>query len=192
MRRPARAVGWLLTFAYRVALYAFPRDFRMRFGPQMLESFEYYRSSRDMAGAGIVKGTHGIGEVIMQGIGERFARLLRHMLPTRARSGHRALKQPVLRQLAGRYAADARFALRSFRRTPVFTFTALAILTIGIGASTAVFSVVNALVFRGLPFPDAGRLVRIVETYRPPNGPAERRAVSYPDYLDWIERETKI
>src|SRR5262245_14693647 len=51
-----------------------------------------------------------------------------------------------------------RHALRSLRRTPSFTLTALAILSIGIGATTAVFSVVNSVLIKPLPYPDAERL----------------------------------
>ena len=54
---------------------------------------------------------------------------------------------------------DARYTLRSFRKNPLFTFTAITTLAVGIGAATAVFSVVDPLLFRSLPYADAGRLV---------------------------------
>ncbi len=56
---------------------------------------------------------------------------------------------------------DLRYALRTFRREKGFCAIAIAILALGIGANTAIFSVVNALLFRPLPFRDAGRLVWI-------------------------------
>lgn len=56
---------------------------------------------------------------------------------------------------------DVRYALRGFRRNPVFTLTILATLTIGIGATTAVFSVVDRILFRPLPYADADRLVSV-------------------------------
>jgi predicted permease len=62
---------------------------------------------------------------------------------------------PVLEDIA----QDARFAVRSLRKTPGFTSVAILTLTLGIGANIAVFSIVNMLLLRPLPFRDAGRLV---------------------------------
>ena len=54
---------------------------------------------------------------------------------------------------------DLRYALRGFRRNPVFTLTAVFAIVLGIGATTAVFSVVDRILFRRLPYPDDDRLV---------------------------------
>jgi putative ABC transport system permease protein len=56
---------------------------------------------------------------------------------------------------------DVRYALRGFRREPVVALIAVAILALGIGANTVVFSIVNPLLLRPLPFPNADRLVWI-------------------------------
>src|SRR5882757_3065720 len=56
---------------------------------------------------------------------------------------------------------DLRFAIRGFRRSPLFTFTIVATLMLGIGATTAVFSVVDRILFRPLPYAQADRLVSL-------------------------------
>jgi predicted permease len=78
-------------------------------------------------------------------------------------------------------AQDIRYALRSLRRAPAFTLLAVATLAIGIGSSTAVFSVVDAIVLRGLPYRDAGRLHAIYEV----SDQGNIRTPSYPTFEDW-------
>ncbi|MGH9163268.1 MAG: ADOP family duplicated permease, partial [Vicinamibacteraceae bacterium] len=81
---------------------------------------------------------------------------------------------------------DLRFALRSVRRAPVLTFSVVGTLGLGIGATTAIFGGVNAVLLRPLPFPDADRLVFVWET------PGEGRiSVTAPDFLDW-RREQRV
>ena len=59
------------------------------------------------------------------------------------------------------FLQDARYSLRGFRRNPAFTLTIIATLVLGIGATTAVFSVVDRILFRPLPYAHADRLVSV-------------------------------
>src|SRR5215467_6165673 len=59
---------------------------------------------------------------------------------------------------------DVRFSFRSMRRTPVVTLAVIATLAIGIGANTAIFSVINGVLIKPLPYPDADRLVLVSHT----------------------------
>src|SRR5262249_20107035 len=78
---------------------------------------------------------------------------------------------------------DVRFGLRSLGKSPGFTAVALITLALGIGANTAIFSVVNAVLLRPLPYPDASRLVMVWAT-NSARGVTEDVA-SYPDFEDW-------
>jgi predicted permease len=86
---------------------------------------------------------------------------------------------------------DIRYALRALRRTPGFSVVAVLVLAIGIGANTAIFSLVDALLVRGLPYPDPDRLVVLIGNVERAAG-VERRGNSYPDHLDWRARSTSF
>jgi len=69
---------------------------------------------------------------------------------------------------------DARFALRAFAANPGFTAVAVFTLAMGIGANTAIFSVVNAVVLRPLPYKDSDRFVRLYENIPAADAPNRR------------------
>jgi predicted permease len=79
---------------------------------------------------------------------------------------------------------DVRYGLRGLRRSPVFAVVAVLTLGLGIGAVTAIFSVVNASLLRTLPFEDADEIVFLQGAYDAPEGPAIRGA-SPPEARDW-------
>ena len=78
---------------------------------------------------------------------------------------------------------DVRMAIRGLRRSPSFSVVAVLTLALGIGATTSVFSVVYAVLFRPLPFPNADRLVQIVQTMTSRGSDESFRAGLTPDQL---------
>ena len=83
----------------------------------------------------------------------------------------------------GSIAADARYGVRTLLKSPGFTLAAVLALGLGIGANTAIFSVVDAVLMRPLPWKDSPRLVRIWESAPKLGWP--RFSTSIPNFIDW-------
>jgi putative ABC transport system permease protein len=82
---------------------------------------------------------------------------------------------------------DLTYAIRSLARSRSFAIASVLTLAVGIGAAATIYSVINTVLFRPLPFPDSDRYVRLVE-YTPTSNPARpivERGLTYPEYLDW-------
>jgi len=80
---------------------------------------------------------------------------------------------------------DIRFAVRSYRRSPGFTAVALLTLTLGIGTTTAAFSIINGVLIRPLPYPEPDRIVTLSGRDSLGN---PIQSVSAPNYYDWREQ----
>jgi putative ABC transport system permease protein len=103
--------------------------------------------------------------------------------------GNEAIVKELTREQWGgarleQLARDARYGLRLLRRAPGFTAVAVAALALGIGANAAIFSVVNGVLLRPLPFPDSGRIVA-VQPLSTATSVRAKLAASYPDFFDW-------
>ncbi|HEX6316265.1 MAG TPA: ABC transporter permease, partial [Gemmatimonadaceae bacterium] len=175
---------------YRALLRVYPREFRDEFGDAMVEFF------RDRALA-----ARGTGTMAVMRLWWRVALdVVRNALPARADSIRRRLERRRQRRLATQHAPslgrlrkedrvfativqDVRFAWRGMRRSPGFTLTVLATLAIGIGASVTIFSVVNGVLLKPLPFPEPQRIVRVDHL-------APYQTVSEPEFVDY-KRESR-
>ena len=82
------------------------------------------------------------------------------------------------------FLQDVRYGVRMLLKTPGFTTVAIIALALGIGANSAIFSVVNAVLLRPLPFNDPDRLAWVSE--RMPKGDFD--AIPAPDFLEWQEQ----
>ena len=124
----------------------------------------------------------------------RANRLARYLAPLRQSRSAAVAPSERSPSLFGGLIGDLRHAIRELRAAPSFSIVALLVLTLGIGATTAIFSVVDAVVLRALPFDEHDRLVAVGERRptapgRPDREPGALAAVSPQNYMDWVSRQ---
>lgn len=144
---------------YRLLLYLYPSELRERFGDEMVELAHQQRKHPFLLARDFVT------SVVSARVQARRAR-------SRRRAGARWTS----------LGKDIDVAFRGMRRAPGFAVVAVATIALGVGASTAIFSVVNAVVLQPLPYDDPDRLVTIWSRY--PDVDGGRGTMSWPDVLD--------
>ncbi len=162
----------------RVLLRAFPPDFRKRFGEELL----HHLSTRSRE----IRERRGRGPALLY-----FMKSTLDMTAAAAaeRRDQRLMKTPDPgRGSRTDLGHDIRFAFRTLRRSPGFTVVAVLTLALGIGGTTAMFSVLNSAMFRPLPFPRANELVMGRATFSGDVNPW----VAFPDYMDYRDQAASI
>ena len=136
-------------------LRVFPRSFRRRFGPDLSDAVDdRLRAARGRSHSALaVAWLRAVADLISHGLAERRAERRHDARPRRT---------PMLQTLV----QDVRYAIRTFRARPGVTAVALVTLALGIGANTAIFSVVHAVILRDLPYPDADRIALVYAGHR--------------------------
>ncbi len=87
---------------------------------------------------------------------------------------------------------DIRYGLRQLIKHPAFTIIAVLTLALGIGANTAIFSVVNAILLKPLPFPNADQLIAFGSTDTRQKGETNLNSLSYPDFFDFRDQNRTL
>ena len=176
-----RTTGWLVDLVLRL----YPRTFRDRFGDEV-RSFanERAREPRYSGARGRVRlWFHLLGDGVTGSVREH-ANAVRGK---HARDATPPLSSSLLpdadrpEETMATLLHDARYALRTLRRRPAFTVVSTVTLALGIGATAAIFGVVDALLFRPLRYPNPEQIVVVTMT----RGASLEEPPAYPDFVDW-------
>jgi predicted permease len=181
---------------YGAMLRLLPQDLRRSYGADARDLFDdMYRGARDQGAiAGLRFFAWATGQLIFCSAGERAqtrssARHLaaapvvnRSEAPLGSEPGGPTGSHPPRRSkgpsdMIALLFQDLRYAARTFAKKPAFALSAILILAVGIGATTTIFSVVDVVLLRSLPYPEPGRIVLFTQG-----------AHSFPDYNEWTVR----
>jgi putative ABC transport system permease protein len=174
MRPPAELL-------YRVLLLAFPAQARRDFGDDMASMFsEQLREARAAGRSETRVWLSAVSDALRAGLAERF-------VPFHSRAAAARRESRRWRWWVHAFQQDVRYALRLLLKQPGITAIAVMTLALGIGANTAIFSAVNAVLLRPLPYADADRLVMLYEK-RLKEGVTDN-VVSPADFLDWSKMQ---
>src|SRR5262245_27007014 len=161
---------------YRGLLLALPSDLRREFGDDMVQLFRDHRRAI------------GARPVRQAGLWFAAARdVFSQAADARRRPPDRFAATPMRYPMSA-FITDLRQSFRLLRRYPSLSVVAIATLAIGLGINTAIFSVVDAVLWRSLPYPNPQALMMVWEK-RPTEGVLTNPA-SAADYLDWRARNT--
>lgn len=183
--------------AFRWVMRAYPASFRRAHG---LALFELFRDEAREAYA--ARGSRGVLLAVVKAAGDTIENApaawhdsYRHRSPealvSPADHRPRACDRRVGRLVHG-LAHDVRLAIRRFRQAPAFTAVAVLMLAVGLGATTTVFSFMNAVLLRPLAERDPDRVVRVVARVGTGAVGAAARRFSYRDFVDYRERTTTV
>jgi hypothetical protein len=174
---------------FDLALLSYPRRFRKRFGAEMRADFELSRRTPGTSGTPdtpSMPGTPGtlstLGLLIVSGLKER-ATALHHALLVNGASPHLYVPDERPTMFWDTLRTDIRHTLRLAVKTPLFTMLTVSALGLGIGATTAIFAVVNGVLIRSLPYRDAERLVNVCSHATQEGRP--RNPISPANFLDF-------
>jgi putative ABC transport system permease protein len=172
---------------------AYPAETRRRFGAEIYEAFD------DSIEEASRKGRGEVARLWIAAISDAAQVFLSRRLPSRTSVGASGPQEsppvfdphgspPRKTKMIDTFMQDIRFSIRSFRHAPAFVMLAIMIVALGIGATTTVFSVVQGVLLRPLPYADSSDLVYLGTSW----GDAIPTYTSQSDFVDWKARLTTV